>query len=345
MSNEIVLKIEGQEIWHFISYEIESNLFIADDVFTLELANPETDIETGQQCKLYVNGVLELNGIIDSVEESSDKLNHTLVVSGRDLMGLIVDAYAEDFVSLKNMELKALADKLLKPIPFINRKSIIYGKGAKDRAVPLSDTKEEYELAQIEPGETVFEVLKNHAMTRGLLPFCKAEGTLVFSAPLTKGKALFNLVRRKDGKGNNIKKGTRRDDISGRYKTVKVMGQQQGSDIFDVGGHNVTGIAIDPDFPFEKTFVANLENDGQAPDKYAAILMSKQIFEGYQLDYTVKGHSQGGRNWQTNVVCHVGDEDFKVDGDFLIYSRVFTLSKEKGTETTLKLSRLGAIPV
>jgi len=342
-NDTVYLEIGGKKIEYFISYSIESNLFVADDPFTLELANPGVKITPGQQCKLYVNDSLELHGIIDRRERSSEKSSRTLTISGRDLMGLVVDAYADNFVELNNVKLRDLTETLLKPIPFIKRKSVIYGKGDKDRAVAITKTEEEYDISQIEPGQTVFEALKNHAMSRGLLFYCDRNGIFVYGSPLTKGKALFNLVRRFDSKGNNIKKGTEVDDISGRYKTIKVAGQQQGSDATAVGEHNFDGIAVDPSFPFEKTFVATVD-DGQDPDKYAAILMSKQIFEGYQLDYTVKGHSQGDRNWQANAICHVEDEDLEIDGDFLIYSRAFTRSKADGTETALKLSKLGALP-
>ena len=138
---------------------------------------------------------------------------------------------------------------------------------------------------------------------------------------------------------------TKREDISGRYKTIRVTGQRQGGDDRAVGEHNVEGLAVDETFPFEKTFVASQEQDGQDPNKYAAILMSKMIFEGFQLGYTVKGHSQKSMNWQANSICHVEDEDFRIDEDLLIYGRTFTRSKDEGTETELKLSKLGALPV
>jgi prophage tail gpP-like protein len=351
MSNDTVyLLIDGKLIEHFISYNVMSDLFVAEDTFQLELANPEIFIEEGQECELYVNDRLELKGYIEVVDETSDKSGTKVIVEGKDFMGLLVSSYCEDFIKLENIELKALAERLLRKVPYINLNDIKYGKGDKDRAVELSQRKEEFDYVQIEPGQTIFDVLKNYAMSRGMLFFNLPDGTFVFGQPVTAGEPEFTLIRRKSGKGNNIKGGGRKRDISRRYSRVKVIGQKQGSDSLTSTDLNVEGVYEDKDFPFYKPFVATTEYDGQDPIKYAKILAENQQFNGNQFTYTVRGHSQGTKNYQVNKVCHVIDETLvnkdgsTVDDNFLIYSRVFERSKESGTTTTLKLSKLGVLP-
>lgn len=345
MPDNISLVIGDQVIENFISYQVESDLFVAGDAFKLDLVNPEIEIKEGARCRLEVNGVRELEGIIDRIVEGYSKAGRKLTIEGRDLMGLLVDSYCEEYITLEDITLKALAQKLLKNIPFINTKEIIYGKGNKDRAVPLSTKEEDYEFAQIEPGQTVFEVLRNYALSRGMLFFNHPDGTLIFGEPVTSGSPDYTLICRKDGTGNNIMSSERVRDISKRFSKVTITGQKQGADDREVDDINFEGTVEDKSFPFKKPFVATLEFDGQNPKKFANILMDKQKFDGFELSYKTNGHSQDGKNFQVNSICHVIDEIYGYDDDFLVYGRVFEMSKRDGVTTTLKLSRLGEMPV
>lgn len=339
MRDKVSLVINNLKIENFLSYRIESDLFVSDDAFEITLANPGTDIPEGARCKLYVNDQLELNGITDRISNSYDKSGSKLSIEGRDLMGLLIDSYCEEFPTLENVTLKEIAERLLADVPFINRKNITYGKGNKNRAVPLTKTEDEYEFTQISPYSTVFEELKKHAIARGMLFFSMPDGTLIFGEPMTSGKSEYTLI-----KGKNIIEAERVRDISKRYKTVTVTGQQQGTDLFEPDDINIEGMVEDADFPFAKPFVAQAEHDGQDPQKYAKILMEKQQFEGFTLSYKTHSHSQNGKNYQVNAVCHVKDEKFSIDDDFLIYGRTFEMSRN-GVFTTLKLSKLGILPV
>src|SRR6185369_2157908 len=99
MSDIVTLQIGNQRIENFTSYDIEADLYQAADTFKLELANPEAPVKAGMECKLFVNGQLELTGLIDKTQKKGDKNGRTLAVEGRDLMGLLVDSHAEQFVT------------------------------------------------------------------------------------------------------------------------------------------------------------------------------------------------------------------------------------------------------
>lgn len=338
MRDRVCLHIGDIEIENFISYHIESNLFSADDTFEIVIANYATTIDEGAQCKLYINDVIELNGIVDQITESYNKSGSKLVVKGRDLMGLLIDAYCEEYETFEGNTLKEMTEQLITNIPYINRQNVIYGDGNKNKAVPLTKTDDEFEFAQIAPYTTVFEELSKHATARGMVFFSMPDGTFVFGEPLTSGAAEYTLT-----KGENILEGERIRDISKRYKTVTVTGQQQGSDLLEPEQINVSGTVEDDSYPFAKLFVAQTKHDGFAPEKYAKILMEKQQFEGFTLSYKTYAHSQFGLNYQVNAICHVIDNKFGIDDDFLIYARIFEMSRD-GVFTNLKLSKLGVIP-
>lgn len=339
MSDSVELLIGGSRINGFKSYSVESDIFKGADAFTLELRDTGMDLSKEVRCQLRVNRETELMGIIDSVERN--------VISGRDLMGLVADAYVEEFISLDNMSLKALAEKLLAKVPFINRKKIIYGKGSKLRALDTAPGDDTYEFTQLKPGDMVFDVLRDHALREGRVFFSMPDGTFVFGSPKTSGEAEFHIVRRLSGRGNNVKDGWKTVNRAAEYSEIRVLGQE-GGEAWDTGGGNTLATVRNPGFPYHKPYVAVAEMDGGDPKKYAGILLSKQMFQGFGLTYIVPGHSQGGRNWQVNSIVNVLDEHPQVDirGDYLAYSRTFRRSdgESAGTETELKLSPLGALP-
>lgn len=344
MPDKISLLIGGLKVDNFLSYRVESNLFVADDAFELELATPEVPVSAGMPCKLLVDGVTALTGVIDVVKKSYDKAGTKLSVTGRDLMGLLTDSHVREAGTFKDMKLAELAEKLLADIPFINRKAAQLEGEDPNRAVKLTDDKGDFEFTEIEPATTVFEILKRYALAQGRLFFSLPDGTFVFGEPKTKGAPEFFLFnRRRDGRKNNVLTGALTDDISRRYSSVTVIGQRQGKDIFSPKDANVEATVPDESFPFRKPFIATSEN-GRAPEKYARILMDKQIFEGFSLEYTLPGHSQHGKTYTTNAIAHVEDDVLGINGNFLIYDRVFELSKQSGKTTTLKLSRLGVLP-
>jgi len=339
----ISLIIGGQEIKDFESYRIQSDLFEAADAFSITLADPDLKIPAGSRCMLKVNGLTELNGIIDKVSREYDKTKRTLTVEGRDLMGLVADAYCTAFLDLEDIKLSDLAKLLLSNIPYVNRMPIKYGKGDKSRAVAVTEQEFDFKYIEITPGQTVFEVLKEKALQNGRIFFCLPDGTFMFGMPASGGKARFSFVCTKAGRNNNILRATLTDDIGKRYKTVTVMSQSQGEVSLDVGDHNIEASITDASFPFAKTYVATVDLDKQDPQNYARLIMDGQKFEGWQFELKVPEHSQNGKNYTVNAVCHVQDEILGLNADLLCHGRTFELDKN-GISTTLRLSKLGVLP-
>lgn len=353
MSDKIALQIDGRRIEHFERYTVEADLYTADDAFSLEVSNPEMEILPGRRCELYVNGTLELTGIIDRVARSHDKSGARLRIEGRDLMGLLVDSYCERFVDVQGKTVKELAEMLLETVPFINRSRIVYQenivgrlKGKKqtvsEPVVGFLDTPQK--IARIEPGMTVFEALKTYAASRGLMFFSLPDGTFVFGRPKAGGEAAYSLTCRKSGQENNVLEAEWTRDISRRYSKVAVIGQGQGydEDGMDAARVNTKAVKEDKDFPFYKPYVTRLTNDSQSPALHARLLMEKQRHDGEQLTYKVKGHSQNGRNWSINELCRVTDEVSGLAGNYLIFGRTFELTKQ-GSFTRLKLGPPGLV--
>ena len=350
MSDNVALHVSGMKIDKFLSYRIDADLYCADDYFSLEFANPGIDIDPGMRCELYVNDRRELTGIIDKVTDSDDKSGSTLAVEGRDLMGLLVDSHVESFPDVEEIALKELAEMLLANVPYINRKNVRYQGGlagpasgtvSETAAAGVEAMADEQKILHIEPGQSIFDVLSQAAKNRGAMFFALPDGTFVFGRPKTGGQPLFNIVHRKDGKGNNAIKTTRTRDISRRYSKITVIGQQQGYDDIDINDINIGASITDDTVPFYKPMVAVANEDDKSPAEMTRMLKEMQRKEGFSLAYTSKGHSQNGRNWAINELCRVRDAKRNIDGNYLIAGRTFELSKENGRTTEVRLGMPG----
>lgn len=338
----VSLEVSGRRIENFTRYRIESDLFKAADDFSFDFEQPGFAIDPGARCRVFVNNQLELNGIIDRVRDGYGNDRTHLTVAGRDLMGLLVDSHVGIGQTDENIDLKALAKDLLKDVPYINRKAIIYGKGHKAK---ISEQGWEFESTKVQrdPDHTIFDLLSRHAQERGLFFWCQADGTFVFGQPVRTGKPVFRLVNRMDGHGNNILSSDRTRDIAGRFSKITVIGQQQGEDFFSSDEVNVQAIVKDPDIPFYKPYCTCMHSDMASPMEYARTVLNQQRFDGFSMEVQVAGHSQGGKNFQANTLCQVEDEYYGYAQVFFVAARTFELGR-MGVVTRLRLSEPGVVP-
>lgn len=356
MRDAIKLQIGNREITTFLSYEVDSNVLIPADAFSVKLSRIDSSIKEGSEFKLYVNNALEMTGIIDKVAPSYTKGSQEMTIEGRDYMGLLVDSSVEEFSTLREMKLKELAERLLKKVPYIGKSKVIYGSEVKDTGAskPKKAKKgsseiygEAVNVCQYEPGIPIFEALSDYAQRHGLLMWMEPDGTLVFGT--LKGVwdsespdySLYLYKEGDDRKKNNIISAILNKDISKRYSKITTLAQIQGTDIFDVGGHTIRKTATDEYFPFYKPLILQSECSTEKAASYQVQLeMKKREAEGWRAEYTVSGHSQDGVNYRANRVCHIKDEVLNLDDTFLILGRKFTLDRQDGPRTVLTVGKL-----
>jgi prophage tail gpP-like protein len=322
----------------FKSWSADADMYQAASAWQAELSVQETDVRPGQECKLAIGKTQVLTGLVDSVSRSYSKDATSLRIAGRDLMGLVVDSYCESFVSLAGMSIKGIAEQLLRTVPYINRKSIIYRNGADRLAAKRS--------IQVDADATVFEVLREVADSRGLLFYCMPDGTLVFSKPLGKpvagGKPTFSLEYR-DKNRSRIKSAEMVDDFSQRYSKVTVISQQQSYEDISAGAVNVKASRTDSEVPYYKPFVESVNDDSQSPSLLARQRIEQQRWRGRELRYTVAGHAQNGNVWAIDDLCMVRDDRFGLLNSLLICGRTLRYSRDEGSETEVRLCTPGVV--
>jgi len=344
---DITIDIAGRSLTGFKSYSIESDLYQAADAWSIELGDPGFELSPDSLAIIKVGKEIVLTGVLDRVEVGGDKSGNTVKLAGRDLAGMLIDSYVSEFLTLENMTLKEIALRLIKGISYINAKQITFQKGLSglaakktdDQAALYSDSRKK---TQIEPGQSVFDVLKDIATKHGAMFWMEPNGTLVFGRPKTAGAAPFRLTRRKDGLGNNVISGTRIRDNSMRWSSITITGQRQGDESLAADQINQTITLLDSGMTIKKPYV-QICNDGDDPKRLARMLLDRQRANALKLEYTVAGHAQDNKLWVCNELCSVEDEVTRVCDFFLIYKRTFTLDKQNGRRTSLTLGLPGLV--
>lgn len=358
MRDTIKLQTGNKEISTFLSYDVDSNALVPADAFTCKISRIDNSITAGQEFKLTVNGQTEMVGVIDKVEPSYSKGTEEMTIEGRDYMGLLVDASVTEWKTLKGLNLKDLAGRLLKNIPYIDKSKIVYGKEVADSGLSKEKkTKKESvagifddtssDVCQYEPGISIFEALSDYSQRHGLLMWMEPDGSLVFGE--LKGAwdsespgYSFYLYKAGDGrKKNNIISARRTDDISKRYSKVTAIAQIQGTDSFDAGGHTITKTAEDKFFPFSKPLVLQSQcSSSKAAEYQVQNELKKREAEGWRVEITAAGHSQDGLNYRANRVCYIKDELLNLDGAYLVLGRKFSMDRQAGPRTVLTIGKL-----
>lgn len=333
MSDRIELLVNNQKITAFSEYEVDSDLYLPADAFSLSFGPPRGLIlDEGMPCRLLVNGEVALIGVIDSIDEKDGKSGSTTRVSGRDLMGLVVDQYVQEFVDLSAASLPAAADRLLKKVPLIDRKQIRLEKGAADGP----------QTRHLRPGDTTFEVLRDLALRRGLLFWCETDGTFVFGKPLAKGRSDFSLILDPDANRTNLIDLSRARDMSERYQLIMVVASADGDDAV-TGGQHASATVTDTEVPLRRVKVEVFDADTMAPALRARQLKEQQRAAGRRYVATVARHSQNGLTWTPNRLCAIDNKVRGYRDTCLIYGRTLRLSKEAGQTTEVRLGLPGVV--
>jgi len=334
MSDAAEIVIGERRYSRFKRYRIESDLYAAAGAFDFELYHdPAIAVKPGDRAQVYVNGFLEMTGLIDKVSTAYDASGRSLKVSGRDLMGLVVDSYCEEWRTMSNLSLVKAAERLLKNVPFVNRLPIEADETAQRR-----DAKKPF--LQPAPGDKIFDVLKEAAASRGVVFYARANGSLCFRKPSGRGSVNMNITRKHGEPNSYIISGERTTDYSERYSKYTVLTQEQGLDETGPPWINAKATAEDKGVPFLKPFVESMQEDAGSVRKRADMLLELRRAKSDSVSYSLKGHSQGVYNWAIDELVRVDDDELDVHRDLLIYSRAFEMSRQ-GITTELTLGEAG----
>lgn len=329
MKDEVIVAVKSARMDRFVNFTITSDLFAPEGNFSFD-ADPRYDVSVGDLCSIFVNRKIVLAGIVDTVKRSLSKQGPSLSFEGRSVASILTDSCVTKFSTLPT-KIDALAERLVRPLPFIGKKDFVYN-GAKKESVSRK-------FVEISPGDTVFEVIKRAANSQGYLFWASPDGKFVFDKPLVRGEADYKIHALEDGSEMDYIEGSVERTINGVHSEVKVVGESQDGDDIKY----VMATAKNGDMPFAKPLVVNWnENDGPAK-RTAELQVAVEKASSTRLEYTLKGFSQNGKVWQINKFVDVRDDYNGVEDAYLVKSVTFTLDRQSGMRTKLELQPGGSL--
>lgn len=332
--DRITILVAGQAHSQWSTYDIDSNLLVPADAWTVTLGLkpgskvPEI-IVPGADVEVRVGKDAVMRGKIDDVDHSVARPEPSLFMSGRDGAAVLVDCSAPIFVA-KEISLDQIIAKVVRPLGITNIRI-------------LADSTQRAEKINVEPGASAWDVLKSSAEANGLWPWFEPDGTLVVGGPDYSTEPVADLVMRLNGDSNNLISLDHRRSMAGRYSEVTVLGQAHGVGA-KAGQHNVKASAKDEDVVFYRPKVevdGDIENVTAARSRARKYIADSRL-QGTTLRAIVKGHrTSGGILWQPGQRIHVLSEPHGIDAVYFLMARKFTGGRGKQTITLLTLKEDG----
>lgn len=329
MTDEVIVGLNDKRLDKFVSYSITSDLFEPAGSFQFE-CDPKYDISKGDSVKIIINKKLVMLGIVYTVTRSLSRSGPKLSFEGKSIAAMLESSVTK-FATLPT-KLDALAEKLIREIPYIGKKDFVYNSGAKKANVKRK-------FVELSPGDTVFEVIKRAANSQGFLFWATPAGQFCFDKPAVRGKCVYRIHAYEDGSEIDYIEGSVKDSIEGVHSEIRVIGESQDDDDIKYVAAKVTN----DDMPFRFPLVVNWnENEGPAK-KTAELQKAVENASTISLEYEVKGHSQNGITWEINKFVDVQDDYNGANDSFLIKSVTFTHDRQTGQRTRIELQPGGAL--
>jgi prophage tail gpP-like protein len=333
MSEQIRLLIGGRAHEQWESYRIDSDFLTPADDWTMIVSaaagsNLPDFVYEGATVSLVMGDDVLLTGLVDAIAEDVEKHTSYIELYGRDRASLLIDCSAP-ILSLQMATLEQIITKAVNPLGITK---------VEYQAKPAAPRQK----VHTEPGQTVWDWLQAACEANQVWPWMAPDGTLVIGAPDYTSAPVADLILRRNGEGNNVKRLQRVRSLHNSYSEVTVLGQSSGDG--DIGHNALKGQATDDTVPLYRP---RLVVDGncesvELANRRAAKLIADSKMHRDQLVATVEGHrvttsAGAGKPWAAGMRVHVLSEPHGVDAVYFVMRRTFTRSKSGGPGTELHL--------
>jgi prophage tail gpP-like protein len=359
-TDNITLTVGGYECKHWDEVSIDSDLEIPADAWSLTLFNPPENalppaVKIGAVIDVSYRNQPILKGVIDRIPDVVNRQGHRLAITGRDVVGVLLD----NSVPLTVQQKVTLADIVGKYIAEFS--SIVQGLLV-DKGIDYATAK-----TAVEPAESIWSAVVRAAEAAGQYIWAEPNGALHIGNPFNgRQPPIPTLYLNRDGSKNNVLSAEYTEDIADLYSQVIVLGQdnqthrsfyatEENTDqTYD--GQDLTPSKKDqPDtpeytgkasqrLPYTRrkiTLEALADNNDQASNRAKKIMQDGNL-HAYTLTVSVVGWTcSTGQVWQTGWTVHYHSDITRpaANGDWVIFGRTLRLSRQTGKTTELRLRR------
>lgn len=299
MTDNMELLINGRNYSGWKAVNVRRSLDWFADSFDLTLTDNQAGeartIKLGSPCQVRVDGELLITGYVDRIRPVYDAKSRSLTISGRSKTADLIDCSpppsAAGSGQFNKQSLLQLAIITARP----------FGIKAKSTVTNL----DQVSIADLEPGQTVFEFLELQARTAGVMLVSDPSGNLVITMASDE-RVGTSLVL-----GENIEQAEGDFSERDRFSHYYFFAQGGGSD--DSHGEassHISGKAEDLKKRYRPiTTIAEGAMDGlEMAKRRAEWQRNVQYGRSRQATYTVSGWRHGDGLWKPNTNVLVRDE-------------------------------------
>lgn len=332
---DIVLTVGDVECRQWDDITIDSDIGIPADGWSFawldtDIAHLPDSVVSGAICQISVesekNRETILVGIIDKIQESVARGQMSVVISGRDLAGQLLDTSAP-ITQGQNMSLEEIIGNFV--------------MGGDLGSLPWSVITDNNWLKAktgIEDGESVWDAIAKAAEASGQYVWMSPEGAICIGNPFNveqPEKPPIFILNNDDKDRNNVISMSYSEDLSNAYSTVEVVGQ-------DEKGKNFRGVASDERLKIKRRKIMSdgrAENQGEAM-QYAQKALRDSWLDAYDCSITMYQWGQNYKiyrnGWKVLVESNVLP---RAAGEWVIYGRTLKLTRDAGKTTELRLRK------
>lgn len=341
--HDIVLTVGDIECRQWDDITIDSDIGIPADGWSfawldMDISRLPDSVKSGAICRIDVdrkeNRETILVGVVDKIQESVTRGQMSVVISGRDLAGQLLDTSAP-IEQGQNMTLEEVLGNFV----------FSHDLGNLPWHVIPADDNCLMARTGIEDGESVWDAIAKAAEASGQYVWMSPEGAICIGNPFNVEQpakpVVFVLNQDTDRDLNNVISMSYSEDLSNAYSIVEVVGQ-------DIKGKNFRGTATDDRLTIKRRKIIS---ESKAEDQIQAMQYAQKALRDSWLDaYEVNILTQGwvyrvDKNFWERVyrtgwrVFIESDVLPRAKGEWVIYGRTFKLTREMGKTTELRLRK------
>ena len=335
------LEVNGAEFSNFLSASCELRLDALSNTFSFSATLPdgqEMPFKGGDVCRVLVDGEVVLTGHIEVIEVDYSGSSHSILVSGRDNTGDLLDSTIGDIDELRaeNLTLKSIIETVIKHLG-LSIKVI-------DKVNPPVFTSAE-DLASPEPGDNAFAFIEKYSLKRQVLLTSNADGDLVIdtNSGITAEGAIQHIIGAED---NNVIESSFRYDTTGRFNVYQFTSQLSPVPLIYSGDFDLASLVAQRGGALDKgiragrqmVLVSETASSSTYDEQRARWEADIRRARGLVYSAVVPGFRVGfdtGALWNINRLYQIVDDYLGKSEPMLCNSITFTFDIDDGKKTSI----------
>ena len=332
-NNKIRLVIAGYEIDSWDNASIDSAIDTPAEAWSFSLFSGDdlaipVAVKAGAKVQAFYGDELILTSIADAVEEGCDRSGYALKISGRDLVGQLIDCSVPIFNG-RQINLEEL----------INKYVLSGNLGSLFHNVRIQNNSWLKNKVSVEPGESLWDAIAKAASVTGQHVWLEPDGTLVIGDPFARPYQVQTTLQLiKHSNANNVLDAKYTEDISNVFSDLKILSQDSK------GQHILSSTSASTPYTHQRLKIismSDVETKAEADNAIQKIEQDNNL-QAYAMTANVIGWSIDNRVWSTGwFLDFQSNRLIRATAKWAVMGRTLTLSRSNGKQTSLKLNRQG----